>query len=174
MGALSAREAQAPKRRWRRFAANSPPCVFRELLRVSFRFATWRARPTRANIHWGSIASARRRSTTAGRHAKILHHHGPRRTRALHQDILRRYGHVRPPDARRAGQDGDRPLRRAGDAAPPVLDQRVVAFLTIVYLVKFKLATEDAVPVALAMSAACGRSTWNAKFGYLSPGLPTK
>ena len=49
------------------------------------------------------------------------------------------------------------------------------AFLTIVYLVKFKLATEDAVPVALAMSVACGALyPWNAKFGYLSPGLPTK
>ena len=41
--------------------------------------------------------------------------------------------------------------------------------------VKFKLATEDAVPVALAMSVACGALyPWNAKFGYLSPGLPTK
>ena len=49
------------------------------------------------------------------------------------------------------------------------------AFLTVVYLVKFKLATEDAVPVALAMSVACGALyPWNAKFGYLSPGLPTK
>ena len=34
---------------------------------------------------------------------------------------------------------------------------------------------EDAVPVALAMSVACGALyPWNAKFGYLSPGLPTK
>merc|ERR1711939_87443 len=111
-----------------------------------------------------------------GTQITLLHHHGPRRTRALHQDILRRYGHVRPPDARRAGQDGDRPLRRAGDAAPPVLDPgSSCAFLMIVYLVKFKLATEDAVPVALAMSVACGALyPWNAKFGYLSPGLPTK
>ena len=30
-------------------------------------------------------------------------------------------------------------------------------------------------PVALAMSVACGALyPWNAKFGYLSPGLPTK
>jgi len=49
------------------------------------------------------------------------------------------------------------------------------AFLTIVYLVFFKLSTEDAVPVATAMSCAVGALyPWNAKFGYLSPGLPTK
>merc|ERR1711935_183896 len=49
------------------------------------------------------------------------------------------------------------------------------AFLTIVYLFLFKLSTEDAVPVATAMSFVVGAVyPWNAKFGYLSPGLPTK
>ena len=49
------------------------------------------------------------------------------------------------------------------------------AFLGLVYTLYTKVPVAEALPIATAVSFACGALyPWNAKFGYLSPGLPTK
>ena len=48
------------------------------------------------------------------------------------------------------------------------------AFFAVVYCIT-KMSTADGVAVATAVSFAVGvLYPWNAKFGYISPGLPTK
>ncbi|KAH8068529.1 NADPH-hemoprotein reductase [Aureococcus anophagefferens] len=49
------------------------------------------------------------------------------------------------------------------------------AFLGLVYTLYTKVPVAEALPIATAVSFACGALyPWNAKFGYISPGLPSK
>ena len=49
------------------------------------------------------------------------------------------------------------------------------AFLGLVYTLYTKVPVAEALPIATAVSFACGALyPWNAKFGYISPGLPVK
>ena len=137
----------------------------------------------RRTLPLGSIANARdvARRPPQGRHVwrtcadshhitlTPLHHHGRRRTRIfikIFSVVMGMYGlQMLAVPAKMVTDHFDAP-------ATPLLQFWIrgssCAFLTIVYLVKFKL-TRRGVSAALAMSVACGALyPWNAKFGYLA------